>query len=75
LETLEKLPGGTREKLIESPKEGEMIWYTNTKVENANPFIFRPSKLSFINRDSANEDAASGTAGGRRGVPGDISST
>jgi iron(III) transport system substrate-binding protein len=39
--TLEKLPAAEREKkLIEgASKEGEMIWYTNTGVENANRYI------------------------------------
>jgi iron(III) transport system substrate-binding protein len=39
--SLEKLPAAEREKkLIEGAKiEGEMIWYTNTGVENANRYI------------------------------------
>ena len=39
--SLEKLPAAERErKLIEgAKKEGEMIWYTNTGVENANRYI------------------------------------
>ncbi len=38
---LEKLPPGEREKrLIEGAKaEGEMVWYTNTGLENANNYI------------------------------------
>src|SRR5437773_2107031 len=39
--SLEKLPAAEREKkLIESAKsEGEMVWYTNTGLENANRYI------------------------------------
>jgi iron(III) transport system substrate-binding protein len=39
--SLEKLPAAEREKkLVEGArKEGEMIWYTNTGVENANRYV------------------------------------
>src|SRR5437016_12447718 len=39
--SLEKLPAAEREKkLIEGVKsEGEMVWYTNTGLENANRYI------------------------------------
>ena len=39
--SLEKLPAAEREKkLVEgAKKEGEMIWYTNTGLENANRYI------------------------------------
>jgi iron(III) transport system substrate-binding protein len=50
--SLENLPPAEREKkLIEGAgKEGEMIWYTNTGVENANRYIQAFKKLyPFIN--------------------------
>ena len=50
--SLEKLPAAEREKnLVEGArKEGEMIWYTNTGLENANRYIHAFKKnYPFIN--------------------------